>query len=550
MLDEKLLALNEAWMELQASMAEGAKIMLCLPDDATRAAIVEGAADASASVTTVETANDAVQGLERQEFDLLIVAEDPPDMRALDLVRFIRGLPVTPKVIVLARSPSPRKVLDAIGLGVVDYLLEPEQGAAEILERTRLRLERLGRRKLQLRMVTDLRRLHQETPPEERGMLIFTLKRQLDQFRQNLGPMNRVLVADADTMVRRQLGAALGGMGLMPTGALGGSSALEILEAEGSDLVIVSGDLPDIKTAELVGRVNDITGGIPVVLLASVDEIDPALSALRMGFADCIRKPIASPEHAAHRVARVLKERRRELLADNLIRRLYRLMRTASEALAPDATSHVEQVFDDMIVVEPGSDAATGAEGAAHGVTDEALAQAAAYRESPEDAVRLTTGEVEIIADVGDGPDVTNADFLPDTVIIEYIDELLFTAGQEGQPHSGIIGAGQRLTPRVERSTFVRYGTSGTEASSLGYAHDLSLGGMFILSDAPPDVGTDLQIELQLQDGDRVQRVRLQGRVMWHTNPERRPPQGDGFGVQFTVVDRQASAAIRSAVTS
>jgi DNA-binding response OmpR family regulator len=549
MLDEKLLALNEAWMELQASLAQGAKIMLCLPDDAARATLVEGATAASASVTTVETANDAVQGLERQEFDLLIVAEDPPDMRALDLVRFIRGLPVTPKVIVLSQSPSPRKVLDAIQLGVADYLLEPEQGTGEILERTRLHLERLGRRKLQLRMVTDLRRLHQDTPPEERGMLIFTLKRQLEQFRQNLGPMNRVLIVDADTLVRRQLSSALGGMGLMPSGALGGNSALELLAAEGADLVIISGDLPDIQTAEMVGRINDITGTIPVVLLADLDEIDPALSALRMGFADCIRKPIASPDHAAHRVARVLKDRRRELLADNLIRRLYRLMRTASEALAPDATSQVEQVFDDMIVVEPTDADGTDATQTPRGISDEALAQAAAYQDSPEEGVRLTTGEVEIIADLDDGPDVTNADFLPDTVIIEYIDELLFTSGGEGQPHSGIIGAGQRLTPRVERSTFVRYGSSGTEEASLGYAHDLSLGGMFILSEDPPPVSTDLQIELQLQDQDKIQRVRIQGRVMWHTNPDRRPPQGDGFGVQFTVVDRHASAAIRRAVT-
>lgn len=548
MLDEKLLVLNEAWMELQASLTGESKIMLCLPDNATRAAIEKGATGLSAVVTTVETANDAVKGLELQEFDLLIVAEDPPDMRALDLVRFIRGLPVTPKVIVLAQSPSPRKVLDAIQLGVADYLLEPEQGAGEILERTRLRLERLGRRKLQLRMVTDLRRLHQETPPEERGMLIFTLKRQLEMFRQELGPMNRVLIADSDVMVRRQLVAALGGMGLMPSEALGGNSALELLAADGADLVIVSADLPDVQITEMVSRINDITGGIPVVLLASVEEIDPAMSALRMGFADCIRKPIAAPEHAAHRAARVLKERRRELLADNLIRRLYRLMRTASEALTPEATSHVEQVFDDMIVVEPADDAKT--QPTERGVSDEALAQAAAYRDSPDDAVRLTTGEVEIISDVQEGPDVTNADHLPDTVIIEYIDELLFTSGGEGQPHSGIIGAGQRLTPRVERSTFVRYGSSGTEEASLGYAHDLSLGGMFILSEQPPDVGTDLQIELQLQDEDKVQRVRIQGRVMWHTNPERRPPQGDGFGVQFTVVDRLASAAIRRVVTT
>jgi Tfp pilus assembly protein PilZ len=96
----------------------------------------------------------------------------------------------------------------------------------------------------------------------------------------------------------------------------------------------------------------------------------------------------------------------------------------------------------------------------------------------------------------------------------------------------------------------VRYGLTGTEHASLGYAHDLSLGGLFILSDGPPPLGTDLQLELQIPVGDAVERIRVQGRVAWHTSPERMPPQGGGFGVQFTVVDRQASAAILKAVTT
>ncbi|MFH2007749.1 MAG: response regulator [bacterium] len=540
MLDENLLELNEQWMELQAALVTGSEIMLCMSREGLRKQLTERAEQAALRVSAVGTANEAVAGLEGGEIDLLIVAENLPDMSALDLVRFTRGLTVTPEVIILSQTPTPRKVLDAIQLGVADYLLEPEQGPDEILERTLRRLEILGRRKLQRRMITDLRRLHQETPPEERGLLVVTLKRQLERFRRELGPMNRVLIIDKDPIVRKQLGAALGGLGLSPSDALGGNSALELLRAEGADLVIVSNDLTDMAVPEIVSRINEVTEGLPMILLAGIGQLDPALNALRLGFEDCIRKPIASPLQAAHRVARAIKERRRGLLAENLILRLYRLMRTASEVLAPDATAKVEQVFDDMIVVvRDGEPVATAQK---NPFEDFSFAHTG--------SVRLTTGEFEILAEDG-VPDILSAEDLPDTVIIEYIDELLVPAKgkTELKGSLGSLGAGQRLTPRVERALFVRYGATGTEQAALGYAHDLSLGGMFILSDAPPPVGTDLQIELQLHDAEKVDRIRLQGRVMWHTNPERRPPQGDGFGVQFTVIAANASAFIRKATT-
>jgi Tfp pilus assembly protein PilZ len=188
--------------------------------------------------------------------------------------------------------------------------------------------------------------------------------------------------------------------------------------------------------------------------------------------------------------------------------------------------------------------AAGAADPAAGAPSDQAADGAPGSRRVPPQ--RLTSDEFQVIAEDG-RPDVTAADELPDTVVISYIDELLYPAVQ-GKRQGG-LGAGQRLTPRVERSTFVRYGPTGTEQASLGYAHDLSLGGMFILSADPPTVGTDLQIELQLPVENRLERIRVQGRVMWHTDDDRRPPQGDGFGVQFTVVDRAASDAILRVVT-
>lgn len=568
MLNEKLLALNESWVELQSGLPAQTRVLLCLESGRFRKELGARAREHQWQVTEANTASEAAEHLERDEVDLLVVAEDPPDMVALSLVRFARGRPSTPKIIVLAHNPSPRKILEAIRLGVTDYLLEPEQRPDELLERMRRRVDHLTKQKIQLRMLSDLRRLYHDTPPEERTILTAALKGRLQAHRERIGPMNRVLVVDPEALVRKHLLSTLAGLGLSASEALGGQSASTLLAEEGTDLVMLSSSLPDLPLDQTLDRIHEIAGEIPVILLASIDEMDKALAALRMGFADSIRKPIASPLQVGHRVVRMLKERRRERLAENLIRELYRLIRKATESVQPQDLGRVDEVFDDIVVLPeqamdamptaPVSAPAAATPGASAPPDAPAPAAPAASAEGPADpaaggdsgsprvrAQRLTSDEFQVIAE--DGPDVTAADELPDTVVISYIDELLYPALQGKR--QGALGAGQRLTPRVERSTFVRYGPTGTEQASLGYAHDLSLGGMFILSGDPPAVGTDLQIELQLPVQNRLERIRVQGRVMWHTDDDRRPPQGDGFGVQFTVVDRTASDAILRVVT-
>ncbi|MDX9999847.1 MAG: PilZ domain-containing protein [Polyangia bacterium] len=568
MLYEKLLALNETWVELQSTIASSSRVVLCMEAGPTRTRLATLSRDPGFTVEELDSAEGVVQLLAKDEVDLLLVAEDPPDMSALALCRYARGRPVTPKIIVLAQRPNPRKVLEAIRLGITDYLLEPEQGVDEIFAKIQRRIEQLNRQKLQVAMLTDLRRLLQEKPSEERTALVAALKERLDEHRQRLGHMNRVLCADADPMLRKHLCGSMAGLGLLPMEATSAQTTIDMLFEDGADLVLLSGQFPDLGLKDTLERIHKLAGPIPVWLLASVDEEDAAMTALRLGFADTIRKPIASPEQAAHRVARTLKDHRRELLAENLVRELYRLMRAASAARGPKAMEQVASVFDDIVVLsaEEMEDKATapipktanaGGSKAAQAIlameaeeeaADKAAQAASAGRNAdqvdrsvPETPQRLLSGEFQIISD-GRHPDVLEAESLPDTVVIQYIDDLLFP--EAAKQFGAALGAGQRLTPRVERSTFVRYGATGTEQASLGYAHDLSLGGMFILSDSPPPVGTDLRIELQLPNQDRLERIRVQGRVMWHTNPDRRPPQGDGFGVQFTVVDKAASAAI------
>lgn len=572
MLSEQFLEMNETWMEFQASLPSRVHVLLCLEPGPRRDPLEQGCREAGWQVATADTAAEAAEALNRREVDLLVVAEDPPDMTALNLLRFARGKPMTPTAILLAQNPTPRKILESIQLGKNDYLLEPEQRADELMERIRARMDQLCRQKLQLRMLSDLRRLHQEASPELRQSLIEQLQSHLEAHRAAVGPMNRVLVAAPDPQTRSPMLSTLSGMGLVAAEAADGRQVIEQLESDGADLVLVSSHLPDFTLSEMQVQVRRIAPTLPLLLLADIRDSESVLTALRLGFVDGIRTPIASPEAAGHRVTRLLKERRRELLAEQLIRELYRLVRGAHAHATVEAKARVEEVFDHVVLPEaaptegaaptspPSAPAEPGATTPGGELArDEAAVQVGAGADSLDagapdapgaaeetSVLQLSSQEVQVIAQ-GNRPDVMEASHLPDTVVLSYIDDLLFPDASKHLP--GAMGAGQRLTPRVERATFVRYGPTGTEKAALGYAHDLSLGGMFILSDNPPPVGTDLQIALQIPHQDQIEHVRVQGRVMWHTDEERRPPQGDGFGVQFTVVSSAASAALLRAVT-
>jgi type IV pilus assembly protein PilZ len=83
-----------------------------------------------------------------------------------------------------------------------------------------------------------------------------------------------------------------------------------------------------------------------------------------------------------------------------------------------------------------------------------------------------------------------------------------------------------RLTPRVPVHLEVRYRDGAELASS--YVQSLSTGGVFIRTSRPLPIGTELLMEIVLEDQpDRA--VRLRGKVVW----DRHVGRDDGMGVRF-----------------
>jgi Tfp pilus assembly protein PilZ len=113
--------------------------------------------------------------------------------------------------------------------------------------------------------------------------------------------------------------------------------------------------------------------------------------------------------------------------------------------------------------------------------------------------------------------------FAPPENILFVVNELLAARGVD-----------KRASPRLLYGTSVAFRAAGRDEDEIGFSYNVSAGGAYVRTLAPPEPGQEVWLEMWPPRSER--RVRLAGRVAW-----RRPfgPVGgatvpSGFGVQLT----------------
>ncbi len=103
---------------------------------------------------TVEKAShgdDALALLQRQAYGVVLLDEQMPGRRGLELFRAIRGIDTTIPVVMVTKSEESATLKDAIGVEVSDYLVKPVNPrqilsvVTRLLEGDRIRQQRLSR---------------------------------------------------------------------------------------------------------------------------------------------------------------------------------------------------------------------------------------------------------------------------------------------------------------------------------------------------------------------------------------------------------------------
>ncbi len=151
-----------------------------------------------------------------------------------------------------------------------------------------------------------------------------------------------ILVVDDDAAFRELVLDILAGEGYRLLEARTGEEALDLLAGESVDLVLTDQRMPGMDGIELTRRVRAGSDPPEVVLMTAHGTIPQAVEAVRLGAADYITKPLASPAALRQLVRRVLGERagRDHGEGEFLTRdpRTLEMLALADRAAATDAT--------------------------------------------------------------------------------------------------------------------------------------------------------------------------------------------------------------------
>ena len=123
--------------------------------------------------------------------------------------------------------------------------------------------------------------------------------------------IQRVLVADDDSLSREFLSEACRSFGLQVEAVSSGEQAVERLRRSGIDLVLTDMRMPGISGIELVRTMGKDFPEVPVVLVTAHGTVETAVQAMQLGAADFVVKP-CSPQTLELVVKRLDRTRRLE----------------------------------------------------------------------------------------------------------------------------------------------------------------------------------------------------------------------------------------------
>jgi DNA-binding response OmpR family regulator len=120
----------------------------------------------------------------------------------------------------------------------------------------------------------------------------------------------RVLVVDDDEAIRTALERALALEGFVVSTVDGGSAALDAVEADPPDVVVLDVVMPDVDGVAVTRTLRGRGRELPVLILSALDEVGDRVAGLQAGADDYLVKPFAVDELVAR--LRALLRRRPE----------------------------------------------------------------------------------------------------------------------------------------------------------------------------------------------------------------------------------------------
>jgi DNA-binding response OmpR family regulator len=131
----------------------------------------------------------------------------------------------------------------------------------------------------------------------------------------------KILVVDDEETTRRSLADILRLEGAHVKTAAGGEAAIEALQQETFDLILLDLKMPGMDGLDVLRIANRLTPETQVVLLTAHGSLESAIAALRLGAHDYLLKP-ASPTQILRSVNSGLARRSEQLRKRNLLEQM------------------------------------------------------------------------------------------------------------------------------------------------------------------------------------------------------------------------------------
>jgi DNA-binding response OmpR family regulator len=108
----------------------------------------------------------------------------------------------------------------------------------------------------------------------------------------------RILVVEDHPLIAELIETRLRIEGLQPTKALGGLEAIQRMDSESFDLVVLDIMMPDVDGYQVLAhiRANERTRHVPVMFLTARSSVEDVERALRMGADHYMTKPFSGAE--------------------------------------------------------------------------------------------------------------------------------------------------------------------------------------------------------------------------------------------------------------
>ena len=104
-------------------------------------------------------------------------------------------------------------------------------------------------------------------------------------------PMQQVLIVDDEAVVRRGISRALARVGMTTQTASRGGEALEMLESERFNLVLLDIRMPDMDGVSVLRRIRQRYPDTKVIMLTGYPAVDSAVRCMKLGASDYLVKP-------------------------------------------------------------------------------------------------------------------------------------------------------------------------------------------------------------------------------------------------------------------